>query len=447
LKKRIWNNFEIYEADALAEYLETMAEAGWMLESIKRTLVFKRIEPQKIKFTVDIMENASVFDSFYDKKTMEYRGFCTDTGWEHLSTNGIFHIFYSKDENVIPIHTDQEVQFHVISKNMLGKTIPSYLYPLLMTIFFLFINRYQSITSLTMNLTLIGPIAFLFADIISIIMLLSALVWYVRGKSAIKNKTVIPKRNIKYIKIRSLIINLIMVMILIAAALFLLEEVVRKPTVARIILPLILMSIVTFIVIIKVLTVLQEKYSFSRNVNRSIYIVTGIVLTAVTMFVVMSSVFSGIWHNSRVDNRSTSKIKPKITSEDLGYISKNDKDWDYAESIIASSETYLEIPTSRDTPYSLDYEFFQCKFQFGINKFIQEKKEQLQQMNYILKEEIAYDKKEVDVIYLYSAQYDNFSNSYIIVKDRKVLFLEVTNILDKDQLAIVISNFFGNNEV
>ncbi|MDF2474111.1 MAG: hypothetical protein K0R21_1893 [Anaerocolumna sp.] len=447
MKKRIWNSFEIYEADALAEHLETMAERGWMLDSIKRTLVFKRIEPQKIKFSVDIMENASVFDSFHNKKTMEYREFCTDTGWEHLSTNGIFHIFYSKDVNVIPIHTDQEVQFNVISKNMLGKTIPSYLYPLLMTIFFLFINANQSITSLTMNLTLISPVAFLFADIISIIMLLSALVWYLRGKSAIKNKTLMPKHSIKHIRIRSFIIMLMAFMILFATAFFLLIEIVKEPIIARIILPLILMNIVTFIVVVKVLTILQEKYNFTRNINRSIYVVTGIVLTVVTMVAVMYSVFSGIGHNSSVDNINTSMINPKITSEDFGYVNNKDIDWDYTKSIIASIETYLEIPTSRDTIFSLDYEFFQCKFQFGVDKFIKEKAEQLQQMNYILKKEIAYDKEEVDSIFLYSTQYANSNNRYIFVKDKEVLFLEVTNILDKEQLATVIANFFGNNEI
>ena len=63
-KRITYFNFLPYECAAAEEYLQTMAEKGWMLSSINGAyLSFKKIEPKKIKYSVDVLHKVSVFDS------------------------------------------------------------------------------------------------------------------------------------------------------------------------------------------------------------------------------------------------------------------------------------------------------------------------------------------------------------------------------------------------
>jgi len=60
-KKTVVFLYEAYECSALEEYFEAMAESGWLIKSISRPfLKFEKIEPRKLKFSVDILKNSSV---------------------------------------------------------------------------------------------------------------------------------------------------------------------------------------------------------------------------------------------------------------------------------------------------------------------------------------------------------------------------------------------------
>lgn len=134
-KKRVWSNFVLFEGDALAEYLEMMAKKGWMLASLGTILTFKRIPPANFKFTVDIMNNSSVFDSLKNEKLLGLREICEDAGWEFVCTNGMMQVFVSENPNINPIQTDSELKSKRISKNVISKTVPIYLLLLFMCSF------------------------------------------------------------------------------------------------------------------------------------------------------------------------------------------------------------------------------------------------------------------------------------------------------------------------
>lgn len=55
--------YQPYECTAVEEYLENMAEKGWLLERISGYFfTFKKIEPKKLKYSVDTFSKISVLD-------------------------------------------------------------------------------------------------------------------------------------------------------------------------------------------------------------------------------------------------------------------------------------------------------------------------------------------------------------------------------------------------
>ena len=87
--KRTYFVFLPYECVAAEEYLELMAEAGWLLQAVKGPfLKFERLYPQKIKYSVDILHKVSMFDRKDSDVALEYRDYCQTAGWTYLCQKG-----------------------------------------------------------------------------------------------------------------------------------------------------------------------------------------------------------------------------------------------------------------------------------------------------------------------------------------------------------------------
>lgn len=110
--------FEPYECNAVKEYLEMMAEKGWMLQSISMNFFkFKKIEPRKISYSVNPLEKASIFDTEDTDEALEYRKIYEDDGWRFIDQANKVQIFMSEYEcKTTPIHKEPEELFKSISK-------------------------------------------------------------------------------------------------------------------------------------------------------------------------------------------------------------------------------------------------------------------------------------------------------------------------------------------
>jgi len=95
--KRKLFNFLPYECRAAEEYLELMAERGWLLQSINGAILkFKKIEPKKIKYSVDVLNKISIFDPKDSDVALEYREYCKAAGWNYVCQKGKIQIFILK---------------------------------------------------------------------------------------------------------------------------------------------------------------------------------------------------------------------------------------------------------------------------------------------------------------------------------------------------------------
>lgn len=137
-RKYTFYAFQENETAAFAEYLEGMAANGWMLKTVMRNTVqcFERHEPRRLKFSVAVLPDSSEFESRDREEAVTFRAYCEEAGWKLLYGGTLWQIFYSEEEDPIPIETDPRVQLEVQKDLMLskGRWMPC----LLLTGFFLF---------------------------------------------------------------------------------------------------------------------------------------------------------------------------------------------------------------------------------------------------------------------------------------------------------------------
>lgn len=115
LRKIFFTN--VYDLKAVEEFLEDMAEQGWMFVKQKGMFYyFKPCQPRKLHFAVDIFDKATIFDTRPEAQTREYIEYCRECGWNFLYTNGKFQIFYSEEEEPVSIQTDDRIKLKLIHK-------------------------------------------------------------------------------------------------------------------------------------------------------------------------------------------------------------------------------------------------------------------------------------------------------------------------------------------
>lgn len=108
-------SFNENECQAVERYLEEKALEGWILCDINLVFFkFKKSEPKKVKYTVDI---------FTDLKIGEYKEYCEASGWKYIGETKKYLIFYTEDENITPIQTDEKLLLKKVGRSMLENII------------------------------------------------------------------------------------------------------------------------------------------------------------------------------------------------------------------------------------------------------------------------------------------------------------------------------------
>ena len=116
--------FQLYECDAMKEYLEEMALKGWKLTSFSRLfLYFEQIAPQPLHYSVEIFSKAYVSDSVPNNQTREYIEYCNAAGWEFVHNSGQMVIFVSASSDTTPIETDEREKLSTIAKAIIKQNI------------------------------------------------------------------------------------------------------------------------------------------------------------------------------------------------------------------------------------------------------------------------------------------------------------------------------------
>ena len=316
-KKYTFITFKEYETEAFAEYLEKMAARGWFLKNIRQNCIecFEKDEPKRLKFCVAVLPGGSEFESAESMEALQFREYCEEGGWKLQYGGALWQIFYTEEEDTVPIETDPRIQLEIqrkvtlswgrvlcqlliigawlwMLKSMLknpGTQFSSYEQLMLMFFYFLLI--------LIVSGQLLGPA-----------------IWYYRAGKTIDETGALPHTSWKKVKRRNVLYVLFML-----AVLSLLAYSQGRTGV----LPFIIEIFVMILFILycgKVLEMVRETQGATKAGKVVIYIVATVIVGALALIFITLQIISVI---SAFPNRSEEKRYERIAGfpvefEELG---------------------------------------------------------------------------------------------------------------------------------
>lgn len=200
-----WGFFSL-DYKAMEEYLEQMAEKGWMLEKVGWiTAKFRAIEPQALKFCVDVFKGGGPLTPENTEEALEYRNICRESGWLYITSRDHLQFFYAEaDNSPVSIQRDQVLEQNIIGATLWKRELLSVLIMLLIMVYFIF--KFYCPLKYTVLLNFIGVVtafSFPFLGFPILFIGIYGLTWMIRSRRNIKNGLSIKKPTLKAAKIRA----------------------------------------------------------------------------------------------------------------------------------------------------------------------------------------------------------------------------------------------------
>lgn len=191
---------------SLKEHFEEMARKGWMLENIKfLTAIYRKIEPKELVFSVELYPRTAEED---DKKS--FINLCEESGWKYIASSKNMLVFYTnKEDNLIPIHTDEKLHEKILSKAIFMDIISRIIWPLS-------IVRWSRIlpisyVNLSTNTGIMAPIFLILLLIITLSYIFGCLIWIIKAKLSVKKNKKIPKTSYAFARLRAISVFILIV--------------------------------------------------------------------------------------------------------------------------------------------------------------------------------------------------------------------------------------------
>lgn len=116
-EKRLFPLFSNRSRTRLVDYLEKKAMEGWLFTGFSTFgWKFRKIPPQKIRFSIVYFPGISWFDAAVTPELMELRDFCAHNGWKFVDYTESTVVFRNDLENPVPIQTEPLVELENIHK-------------------------------------------------------------------------------------------------------------------------------------------------------------------------------------------------------------------------------------------------------------------------------------------------------------------------------------------
>lgn len=392
-----------HECKALEEYLEEKALEGWMLDDIIcGFLIFKKNKLQKCKFAVDI---------FTDKNKDEYIEYCEAGGWKYLFQHNKFLIFYTEEETITPIQTDEEIVLKKVRKSILRSLLYN-IFLIGVMIFNLSIsekNGYGFFSEISYNSALFLMVSLIIIIISAVAATIKDGLWYFKSNRAFKLNENINYPNLKLLKVKSICFHMyICILGLMIIGLF--GDIGNDK--GYIFLGIfVVMGAVCISILINILL---KKYKKASKV-------LVILIYVVGMFISTHIIVSGTEMINYVRNESQT---PMMSISD--FIDMNTKqeylDFAISKSFLASSYIYSYEGSYNDTEavdkvgseVYFDYEICKSKYQWVIDKTFES---YLKRYKYFEYEEVKDDNWDALTVY----KSDKLNGGYLLkYKDRVV---------------------------
>ena len=361
-------NFLPYECVAAEEYLELTAEKGWLLQSIKGPfLVFKKIEPQKIKYSVDVLPKVSFFDHKDSDVALEYREYCRAAGWNYVCQKGKIQIFYAEyGKETISIHTDENEKFKSVFKASLYYIGSQFLTTLLF-IFNLKLQLFSGATDLALGtnlgiLVIVGGVSLIFINSIEII---SFFLWVIKASSKLKENKFMPYNNYKQLRIKYILKNAYGLIILLLLLKF---SVFDKQGSNGSNISILMIMCIPIIILIWVQTFINKK-RYSKKINMTITVSSTLVSIFLVVMLTGGLAFRSI---NAIEQSKVPTEKVSLTLMDFGYKENAEKRpyITFDKSILAERIFYAYSSGDNDISYTILESQYPWVIEFDENRLL-----------------------------------------------------------------------------
>lgn len=401
-----------HECKSLEKYLEEKALEGWILHDIMcGFLVFKKGESQKLKFAVDI---------FTDDKKDEYIEYCEAAGWTHLLQHNKYFIFYTKDQDITPIQTDEEIVLKKVRKSILRNLIYN-IFLIGSIIFNLSIsakNGYGFVSDISDNSALLLMASLIVIITSVLIMIIGDTLWYFKSNRAFKLNESINCPTLKSFKVKNVFLQLYMCILALMFISFIGDLGSDKGYIY-----LSVLALLFAICISRFIVIVLKKY---KKISRILVI----IICAMGIFISTHIVLSGKEMINYVRDESKTPI---MTINDLIDM-KTNKEYLYfasSHSFLASSYTYSydemnynmeyddaevvdEQYNDEDNGNYFDYEICKSKYDWVIDKTFES---YLKRYKYYKYDEVKDNNWDALVVY----KDNQYNNGYLLkYKDRVI---------------------------
>ena len=222
--KREWMPLYGYlDRTAITAHLSDMAAKGWMLEKIGGwSWRYRRTEPKKLRFSLTFFPAASQFDAVPSERLETYRDYCTAAGWVLAAESAQVQIFYSEDENAVPIETDPAVELANIQRCVKRGFLGSYWALLALSLFQILFQCYRiwtdPVDTLSSTASLSTILNWLPLDVLIIVELTRYYRWQRKAKAAAESGAPLPDlRSVRWLGILVMVWSCFIVLWLLAS--------------------------------------------------------------------------------------------------------------------------------------------------------------------------------------------------------------------------------------
>lgn len=110
-KKTRLENFVYYDTEGITAHLEKMALEGWALEDVTRSFwTYVSIPPEKRTYGASFYPANLTFAPDAANKNEDYVAYCQQAGWQYVTQWQKMMIFYTTEENPVPLETDESLR-------------------------------------------------------------------------------------------------------------------------------------------------------------------------------------------------------------------------------------------------------------------------------------------------------------------------------------------------
>lgn len=430
--------FQYTECEALEEYLEGMALKGWILSNVSKGFsyfTFQKGEPQKLIYSVQVFDKASLFDTQLNANTMEYIDYCKEAGWQFVCNKEKIHIFVTADENAVPIETDEAMKYQTIKKSMLKQNIVNwFVLPILITfdvLLFYFTNFEGFVTSYAYLFVALLWVLCLFLSASRII---GFSLWCRHAKQNLANNQPLPSYSKNDLIKRSRMRMIPVLISLVSVICFFIASLCSGDYLSAfsLIIPIIILC----------LTISLCIWFYNQKLSRSTNIVLPIVFGTFSAFLIMVSMivlFASSSGHARIyitDHSFSifSQTKPPLVMEDLGIKpeksreSSNDVSGTFLAQYASSyDDSYNNAQDQSDENTGISYSLFKSNYDFIIDHY----------MNYKLNRYEVYKPSDAAIWDAKKAFCEVNTHRYMVIYNHCVLLFRCDQPINQDRIKII----------